>query len=164
MFLYCGGHHDSDRTTVLVWSPRLKLLYCKYHQFMYTLPNKDFLPSFLPSITTTGVGDGAISHDRARTSSCHPQVWATEQCRTTEPVPLHAIHRCGRWGNVARQSPYLSITTTSVGNGSLSHDRAHTSPCLPQVWAMEQCHTTEPIPLHANHRCERSSNFARQSP
>ncbi len=48
-FLYCGGHHDSDRTAVLVWSPRLKLLYCKYHQFMYTLPNKDFLPSFLPS-------------------------------------------------------------------------------------------------------------------
>ena len=46
---YCGGHHDSDRTAVLVWSPRLKLLYCKYHQFMYTLPNKDFLPSFLPS-------------------------------------------------------------------------------------------------------------------
>ena len=49
VFLYCGGHHDSDRTAVLVWSPRLKLLYCKYHQFMYTLPNKDFLPSFLPS-------------------------------------------------------------------------------------------------------------------
>ena len=46
----CGGHHDSDRTAVLVWSPRLKLLYCKYHQFMYTLPNKDFLPSFLPSM------------------------------------------------------------------------------------------------------------------
>ena len=50
MFLYYGGHHDSDRTAVLVWSPRLKLLYCKYHQFMYTLPNKrfrSFLPSFL---------------------------------------------------------------------------------------------------------------------
>ena len=40
VFLYCGGHHDSDRTAVLMWSPRLKLLYCKYHQFMYTLPNK----------------------------------------------------------------------------------------------------------------------------
>ena len=52
VFLYCGGHHDSDRTAVLVWSPRLKLLYCKYHQFMYTLPNKDFLPSFLPSYVT----------------------------------------------------------------------------------------------------------------
>ena len=50
VFLYCGGHHDSDRTAVLVWSPRLKLLYCKYHQFMYTLPNKDFLPSFLHGI------------------------------------------------------------------------------------------------------------------
>ena len=49
--LYCGGHHDSDCTAVLVWSPRLKLLYCKYHQFMYTLPNKDFLPSFLPSFS-----------------------------------------------------------------------------------------------------------------
>ena len=49
VFLYCGGHHDSDCTAILVWSPRLKLLYCKYHQFMYTLPNKDFLPSFLPS-------------------------------------------------------------------------------------------------------------------
>ena len=48
VFLYSIGYHDSDRTAVLVWSPRLKLLYCKYHQFMYTLPNKDFLPSFLP--------------------------------------------------------------------------------------------------------------------
>ena len=56
MFLYCGGHHDSDRTAVLVWSPRLKLLYCKYHQFMYTLPNKRF-PSFLPSFLLVYIND-----------------------------------------------------------------------------------------------------------
>ena len=60
VFLYCGGHHDSDRTAVLVWSPRLKLLYCKYHQFMYTLPNKDFLPSFLTSVETSGQSDSSL--------------------------------------------------------------------------------------------------------
>ena len=60
MFLYCGGHHDSDRTAVLVWSPRLKLLYCKYHQFMYTLPNKDFLPSFLPSFHAVLLSTGSF--------------------------------------------------------------------------------------------------------
>ena len=181
---------------------------------------------YLP-IPTTGVGDGAMSHDRAHTSPyqhrcgrwgnvarqspylfhaihrcgrwsnvarqslyqpqvlamkqcrtteqqcrttepiplpCLPQVWATEQCRTTEPIPLHAIHRCGRWSSVTRQSPYLSIPTTGVGDGAMSHDRAHTSPYQPQVWAMGQCRTTEPIPLHAIHRYGRRSNVTRQSP
>ena len=152
------------------------------------------------SIPTTGVGDGAMSHDRAHTSPYQPQVWAMGQCRTTEPIPLHAIHRygrrsnvtrqspylsmpstgvgdgamshdrahtnhrCGRWSNVARQSPYLSMPSTGVGDGAMSHDRAHTSPYQPQVWAMEQCRTTEPIPLHTNHRCGRWSNVTRQSP
>ena len=82
VFLYCGGHHDSDRTAVLVWSPRLKLLYSKYHQFMYTLPNKDFLPSFLPtSYCVCAGGMLAVTHllNRGRTKATqHSEVNSDE--------------------------------------------------------------------------------------
>ena len=83
MFLYCGGHHDSDRTAVLVWSPRLKLLYCKYHQLMYTLPNKDnFLPSFLPS-----------SHCRRYPPFRFPRFWATQRAIKWRTTALANMNR-----------------------------------------------------------------------
>ncbi len=98
------------------------------------------------------------------TSPCHPQVWAMGQCRTTEPIPTTGVGDGAMSHDRAHTSSIpttgvgdgaishdrahnSSMPSTGVGNGSMLHDRAHTSPYHPQVWAMEQCRTTEPIPL-----------------
>ena len=112
MFLYCGGHHDSDRIAVLVWSPRLKLLYCKYHQFMYTLPNKDFLPSFLPSSSSVG---SLFLHYRCRfflTSIVRPDV-----NQYGPPVPLLMMYpTLSAPGKYTTKSASLLSIASSIPN------------------------------------------------
>ena len=49
----CGGHHDSDRTAVLVMVSKAESIVLYLSScIMYTCQNKDFLPSFLPSYAT----------------------------------------------------------------------------------------------------------------
>ena len=113
---------------VLVWSPRLKLLYCKYHQFMYTLPNKDFLPSFLPGPsgirTSVGVvisgqtrGDSTFNDSDSDSDSSTPfrfRLLFQSSCMVTTPTPTLFFERFRLRFNSDSSTPYILIMTPEL--------------------------------------------------